>query len=290
MANTDLHMHSAYSLDGEHSIAGLIDIAHKQNVTTIAIADHNTVEGAIEAQNTEHPGLRIIPAIEIDAQYKGRTYHILGYNIDLHDPRYQQLHETVEKQDYHVGEAIMDKVEKLGIIVDKDAVRKLVNGMPIAAESIAEIILAAPRNDNHPLLADFRPNGKRSDNPYVNFYWDVCAQDKPAYVPVTYMSVQEAIELIHSTGGKAVFAQPGNNLKSDYDLCREILDLGLDGIEACASYHTPEQNTEFVKIAKEKNLFYTTGSDFHGKTKPAIQMGSVNPMEDPEDFQKQLPL
>ena len=33
---------------------------------------------------------------------------------------------------------------------------------------------------------------------------------------------------------------------------------------------------ELLKIAKERKVFVTAGSDFHGKTKPGLEIGETN--------------
>lgn len=131
-------------------------------------------------------------------------------------------------------------------------------------------------------LSPYRPGGDRSDNPYVNFYWDYYAPGKPCYVKMEYPSMEEIIGIIHRNHGKAVLAHPGVNLKGNGHLLGEILDLGMDGIEAFSSYHTPEQAAEFNRQAQKHHLFTTCGSDYHGKTKPSVRLGGYGKL--PSDF------
>ena len=88
--------------------------------------------------------------------------------------------------------------------------------------------------------------------------------------------------IIHQHGGVALLAHPGNNLKGQFELFDEMVALGLDGVECFSSYHTSETNEYFYNKAKELNVLYTCGSDFHGKTKPSIYLGEngcLNPQE-----------
>lgn len=80
----------------------------------------------------------------------------------------------------------------------------------------------------------------------------------------------------------ADFAHPGVNLKGREGLLGEVLDLGMDGVEAFSSYHTPEQAVKFYRQARERGLSVTCGSDYHGKTKPAIRLGGYGKL--PSDF------
>ena len=51
--------------------------------------------------------------------------------------------------------------------------------------------------------------------------------------------------------------------------------MGLQGIEAYYSRHTPEQTAFYLKLAQKYQLLYTCGSDFHGPViKPEIAIGT----------------
>ena len=49
---------------------------------------------------------------------------------------------------------------------------------------------------------------------------------------------------------------------------------GLGGIEVHYSTHTTRQTTEYLDLAKRLDLLVTGGSDFHGITKPDIEVGT----------------
>ena len=241
----DLHMHSMYSDDGEYTPTQLVDMCHETGVKIMAIADHNWVKANEEAKkHADELGMTYIPAIEIDCTYKGVNLHVLGYGIDNQEV-FNQLGEDIEKQElaYSMNDS---------------------------------------RYDDHELLKPYRQGGERSDNPYVNFYWDYYAQGKPCYTEIHFPTLEETIQLIHQHGGVGLLAHPGNNLKGQFELFDEMVALGLDGVECFSSYHTTETNEYFYNKAKELNVLYTCGSDFHGKTKPSIHLGEngcLNPQE-----------
>jgi predicted metal-dependent phosphoesterase TrpH len=110
----------------------------------------------------------------------------------------------------------------------------------------------------------------------VNFYWDYYSQGKAIYTKVNYPSLEEIIKLIKSHGGISILAHPGNNLKNQFELFDEMVQLGLDGVEAFSSYHDQKTCEYFYNKAKELNVYYTCGSDFHGKTKPSIHLGDCH--------------
>jgi hypothetical protein len=49
---------------------------------------------------------------------------------------------------------------------------------------------------------------------------------------------------------------------------------GLGGIEVHYSTHSKRQTTEYLDLAKRLDLLVTGGSDFHGITKPDIEVGT----------------
>lgn len=148
------------------------------------------------------------------------------------------------------------------------------NGV-VTGEMIAEAALKDNRNKNNLLMRPFLPYGERSDNPCVNFYWDICSVGKGAYVPMKFMSLMEAIELIYAAGGIAVLAHPGYNVKEDEELLHHIVQAGITGMEVYSTYHSKEQIEFYASQAEKYGLIKTVGSDFHGKTKPAIKLGGV---------------
>ena len=278
----DLHMHSMYSDDGEYTPTQLVDMCHEAGVKIMAIADHNWVKANEEAKkHADELGMTYIPAIEIDCTYKGVNLHVLGYGIDNQEV-FNQLGEDIEKQEIACSMKKLELMNALGFDLKKEQLDALSTNGVYTGEMFGEALLNDSRYDDHELLKPYRQGGERSDNPYVNFYWDYYAQGKPCYTEIHFPTLEETIQLIHQHGGVALLAHPGNNLKGQFELFDEMVALGLDGVECFSSYHTSETNEYFYNKAKELNVLYTCGSDFHGKTKPSIYLGEngcLNPQE-----------
>ena len=278
----DFHMHSMYSDDGEYTPTQLVDMCHEAGVKIMAIADHNWVKANEEAKkHADELGMTYIPAIEIDCTYKGVNLHVLGYGIDNQEV-FNQLGEDIEKQEIACSMKKLELMNALGFDLKKEQLDALSTNGVYTGEMFGEALLNDSRYDDHELLKPYRQGGERSDNPYVNFYWDYYAQGKPCYTEIHFPTLEETIQLIHQHGGVALLAHPGNNLKGQFELFDEMVALGLDGVECFSSYHTSETNEYFYNKAKELNVLYTCGSDFHGKTKPSIHLGEngcLNPQE-----------
>ena len=88
---------------------------------------------------------------------------------------------------------------------------------------------------------------------------------------------QEAIAWIKAAGGVAVLAHPTWAKVSGEGLNALVTTLkaeGLGGIEVHYSTHTKRQTTEYLDLAKRLDMLVTGGSDFHGITKPDIDVGT----------------
>ena len=61
----DLHIHSNYSSDGILDVREIVKIAIKRGLDGIAVTDHNTIKGGIEAKKFENGSLKVIIGSEI---------------------------------------------------------------------------------------------------------------------------------------------------------------------------------------------------------------------------------
>lgn len=284
----DLHMHSLYSDDGEFTPTRLVDMCYDAGVKVMAIADHNWVKAVDEAkQHAIEKGMTCIPAIEIDCSYQGINLHVVGYGIDYKNPVFNQLGENVLQQELNCSLKKLELTNQMGFELTKEQLDQLSDNGVYTGEMFGEALLADPRYIGHELLNPYREGGSRSDNPFVNFYWDFYAQGKPCYTEIKFPTLKEITQLIHKHGGIAILAHPGNNLKGNFEVFDEMVKEGLDGVECFSSYHPQEVNEYFYKKAKELDLIYTCGSDFHGKTKPAILLGE-NGCSCPQEIEDNL--
>jgi len=275
MAEIDLHIHSNYSSDGEFSPKELVDLCLEAGLTHAAIADHNSTKGIDEAlRAAKGTTLTMIPSIEMDCVFEDVILHLLGYGINHRAPIFAEIEADVHQQEQACSTQLVQLVRQLSIEFDDDLIEELSHDGVVTGEMIAEAALIYDHDAKNPLLDPYRCQGERSDNPYVNFYWDYCAQGKPAYTPMTFISLSQAIDVIQSNGGISVLAHPGINVKEDSKLLDGIIASGISGIEVYSSYHKPEQVKFYKEAALAQNLLMTCGSDFHGKTKPSIKIGS----------------
>lgn len=270
----DLHMHSLHSDDGQFSEAELVNKCKEAGVQIMAISDHDHYIANLKASKlAENAGIQYIQAMEISVEYKSYYFHLLAYGFKLNEEM-KQYREKMEVQLIDLSKESLKLVQKLGFDICEDDLKRVEkeNAKGVwTGEMFAEVLLEDERFIDHPILLPYREGGSRSINPFVNFYWDYFAQGKPCFVELELPDLKEAVDTIHRNGGIAVLAHPGINLKVDWIL-EDIIQTGIDGIEVCSSYHSQEEVDHYYEIALKNNLIATCGSDYHGKTKPAISL------------------
>lgn len=74
------------------------------------------------------------------------------------------------------------------------------------------------------------------------------------------LCVETGIEILKFFGASVILAHPVLLKRYHFN---NIIEMKFDGLEAKYFSNTTEDTEYFLKIAKEKNLLYTAGSDFH---------------------------
>lgn len=274
MNTFDLHMHSIYSQDGEYTIEELIKRVKDANLKTVALSDHNCKDGIEEMiQRGKEEGIEVIPAIEFDTLFEGAEVHVLGYGLDYNQPYFETLPSFITNLNNDALRARIQKIsEHFNLDLDFDEMMKHADKKNPFVDLVKNF-LHDPRYMNKPEFQPYQEGGSRCEPAVVNFYWDNCCAGTPCYVEVAYPDLQETVERIHNAGGIAIIAHPFRLFYQRPDLIEKAIRLGIDGLEAYSNYHDAEMNAYYEAYAKEHNILMTCGSDFHGKTKPAINLG-----------------
>lgn len=289
----DLHMHSYYSDDGEFSPTELAEKCRLSGIEVMSITDHNCVRAQEEGKAAAlAAGIAYIPGVEIDCVFQETNLHVLGYGIDYASEDFAEIENNIEVQSAAASRRMLHVTQEMGFDITELDMQELAKDnywkerwIP---EMFAEVLLNKPEYIEHPMLLPYRSGGKRSDNPYVNFYWDYYSQGKAGYVKMEYPALEKVVEIIHHNGGHAVLAHPGVNLKGREELLESIIRTGMDGIEVFSSYHSTQQCKYYYDAAQWHKVFFTCGSDYHGKTKPAIFHGKHGGLIDEEEMLCQI--
>jgi predicted metal-dependent phosphoesterase TrpH len=85
---------------------------------------------------------------------------------------------------------------------------------------------------------------------------------RPAYMAKEQFDVADAIALVHSAGGLAVWAHPGE-LATPARIGR-LAERGLDSVEVLHPSHPPYLVTRLTENTANAGLLPSGGSDWHG--------------------------
>lgn len=256
MKFADLHLHTVFS-DGTYTPAGLVKEAKAQGLSSIAVADHDTVKGIIPTlEAAKRLDLEIIPGIELTAEYEGLEIHFLGYLIDY---QHQELIERLEL-------LYQNRIERIYKITGKLKEQ----GVDLEAKSVFEVSQEGSPGRLHiarALLA------KGKVNSIYEAFQKLIGDKCPAYVSGFKLSPLQAMELIKDSGGVAVLAHPYSIRKDE--LIPELVSQGLMGLEVYYPEHSQAMVNFYLDLAKKYNLLVTGGSDCHGSAKPEVKIGSI---------------
>jgi len=258
--NFDLHSHSNTS-DGSFSPTELVEYASKNNIMTLAVTDHDTVNGVVEAVEAgEKFGVTVIAGVEISIDFDPGTMHICGYNIDINNKNLNDKLGIVQHARKNRNNVIVEKLNAAGLDITLDEIKKVAGPDQVGRPHFARVMMEK----------GYVTSVQEAFDKYL-------AKGSPCYVDRVRLSINDAVEMIKGAGGKAVLAHP-IQLKLESDEAykskfAELKDIGIEGVEAFSSYHNEEENQKFKAMADELDLMVTGGSDFHGKTKPHVNLG-----------------
>ena len=261
----DLHTHTTNS-DGDLSSYELIKLASKNNIGTLAITDHDSIDGIKPLDKAEIEktyGIKLINGIEVAAKVPVGLMHILGYDFDLDNESLNKKLIELKENSIVSTLRIIEQIKKdYNIVFSEEDINELINlphhiGRPDIAKLCIKYGYAESVSDAFKkyLIDAYNKNRKKSNK----------------------MSYEESIDLILRSEGIPVLAHPKSLELSDSELIVLIEKLkacGLRGIEVYHSSHTKEERELFMKIANKYGLLVSGGSDYHGKSvKPEIELG-----------------
>lgn len=250
MIRADMHIHTYYS-DGMQSPSDVVHAAKSRGLGLIAVTDHDNMNGSEEtARLAKDAGIYAVDGLEISA-YSEVKVHTLGYNVDKDCAAYKAYYAEVMSGAEERCADVLAKLRKRGVNLTREEVLRE-RKCPISPIHSTYIARAAAR--------------KGYAGSPLDFYLSYLNAGKCGYSNVGRPTPQKAIEVIHACGGIASLAHPGR-ISLDTDnrekLIADLVNCGLDGIEAVYSGHTDRETAYFKEIAARYGLWVTGGSDTH---------------------------
>lgn len=256
----DLHTHSTAS-DGQYSPKELVELVKNRHICLFSLTDHDSISGLEEAGYTANElDLKFIPGIEISSQ-DIEEIHILGYDIDYYNTELIEACNFFFEERNNRGKKICEYLKEKGISVDYSEVKEYAKDGVVGRPHFARYLV------EHEVVN----NRKEAFKKYLDTGEFKMATDRKK------PSLEEAIDLIHLAGGKAMLAHPGlyrmNDILLD-ELVKRLVEFNIDAIECFYSKHSIEQTKKYLSYVKKYNLKTGCGSDFHGeKVKPEVKIG-----------------
>ena len=254
----DLHIHTTAS-DGSLTPTQVVQLARKKGFSLIAVTDHDTMGGVAEALEAgKKYNVDVVPGVEISS---GVTLEVqmLGYGMSPDHPVMKAMMEDMRAARVERMERIIENLQKMGVPITVEEVEAVAGGA-IGRPHIAQVLIA------HGLVPDVRTAFRE--------YIGVGAK---AYVERRKMTSEQVVVNIRDAGGVPVLAHGGLLRISEVELNQWIDSMakkGLMGLECYHNAHTPQMERLLRAAAERNGLLVTGGSDFHGASRPDVEMGT----------------
>ncbi|HDV9981838.1 TPA: 5'-3' exoribonuclease [Escherichia coli] len=256
----DLHSHTTAS-DGCLTPEALVHRAVEMRVGTLAITDHDTtaaIAPAREEISRSGLALNLIPGVEISTVWENHEIHIVGLNIDITHPLMCEfLAQQTERRNQR-AQLIAERLEKAQIPGALEGAQQLAQGGAVTRGHFARFLVEC---------------GKASS--MADVFKKYLARGKTGYVPPQWCTIEQAIDVIYHSGGKAVLAHPGRyNLSAKWlkRLVAHFAEHHGDAMEVAQCQQSPNERTQLATLARQHHLWASQGSDFHQPC-PWIELG-----------------
>lgn len=253
--NVDLHCHSTAS-DGSLSPTELVARAYEQGVRVMALTDHDTLEGQVEArQAMRERGMQWVSGVELSCTWAGATIHVLGYGFALDAPPLLEAVEALHRGRWLRAEEISRRLAA--------------KGMPGALEGARAIQQALGDSGNAPArphFADFLISaGHVKDRAEAFRKW--LGAGKLGDVKLHWPTLDDTVETLRKSGAWVSLAHPMH-----YELTRskrrrliaDYIQAGGQALEVVNGMQPAEQVGTLSILTREFGLLASAGSDFHG--------------------------
>lgn len=292
--HVDLHVHSNKS-DGSLAPAELVWLAAEKGLSAFALTDHDTADGISEALETAEEynrklaegslpplssgrkplPLEVIPGIEFSTEYEGKDIHIVGLYIDYEAPFFRKQIQSFVDSRITRNRKMCANLNGAGIDISYEKLLDAFPGSVITRGHYSRYLL------EHGYVKSMPEAFDRYLGDHTKYF-----------VPREKVTPAQAVELILKAGGLPILAHPILYHMSDTHLDRLVLGLkeaGLIGIEAIYSTYSAAEERQIRTLAAKYGLCLSGGSDFHGSTKPNLEMGTgYGKLYIPEDILTRL--
>ena len=137
----DFHVHS-YVSDGTVSPREVVKLAADAGLVAMALTDHDTVDGVEEALKAgEEYGIRVIPGIELSADYKGSDLHILGLNVDYVNEEFREKVAVCRDSRHNRNLKMIEKLKEYGFDISWEVMLERFGSKSITRAHFAKYLI-----------------------------------------------------------------------------------------------------------------------------------------------------
>ncbi|MBF7683816.1 PHP domain-containing protein [Acinetobacter sp. B5B] len=273
MQGIDLHTHSNIS-DGVLTPEALVQRAVDLGVHTLALTDHDSMDGVQRAINTaaDHD-IKIIQGVEISSQWsRPSTHKNYGVHIVALNMQHVECLEVVLCTQKHIraqrAQQICEKLEK---VLKHDFYDEILQRVDGHADHITRNHIAQALLENRVV--------NRLQQAFDRFL----KEGKPAYVGLNWIDLQQTIDAIHEAQGIAVLAHPtryGLSATNIRYLAALFHQLGGDAMELPPRSEKASTRQMIDRLIAEYHFDVSVGSDFHGDHLPWAKLGQTPVLKD----------
>lgn len=237
-------------------------MAVEYGVSLFCLTDHDTMAGYTATVSTIAGRCTVLRGMELSCREYGRSIHLLLYGLRP-GPGLDDLQRRLDRVACDRRERIRRicaRLAKLGVSLDPEPILAAAEGRVAGRPDVARALVAAgvctsPREAFDRFLKD----------------------GGPADAPIERLGVDEGLALARRAGARVSLAHPHSLGEPALvrDLFARFQSLGLEGIEAFYGRYGRAESEAWLRLARQRDLVPTGGSDFHGDLTPDISRPGI---------------
>lgn len=268
MQGVDLHTHSNIS-DGTLSPELLVQAALEKGIHTLALTDHDSMDGLPLAKNVaKNQPIQIISGVEISSQWSRpstqKSYGVHIVALDMQNP--EPLQHLLEQQKKIRAQRAAQICTLLKPLIGEDIYADVIAKVDHIPDRVTRTHIAKTLVEK-----GYVSRAQQAFDKYIK-------EGKKAYVKFEGLELSETIRVIHESRGFAVLAHP-----TRYDLSatniRYLIEIfaqfGGDAVELPPAMDPSSTRQMVDRMIAQFGLKVSVGSDYHGDNMPWIKLGQI---------------
>ncbi len=242
----DLHLHTTAS-DGRLKPAEVVELAAKRGLRVIAITDHDTTDGLVDAFEAAKlfPSLTVIPGVELGTDIPQGEIHILGLFIRYQDVSFQETLARLRDSRVDRAKRMLERLAAMNMPLKWERVLAFADGGAVGRPHVARAMLEV----------GYVSSQQEAFDKYIG-------RNGPAYAEREKFTPEEAVALVRKQGGLPILCHPADVENLDSQVAT-LVKAGLIGIEVYYGDYSQETVRSLARLARKHNLIPCGGSDYH---------------------------